>query len=124
MFKPLAFLAVLTLTAPAFAASAVPGDTDKDGTTDLAEAKAAAGAAFDKFDVDHDGTLDAKELKGRIVKKDWPAIDPDHDKTVSRDEYLNYVDALFKVADKDADGTLDAKEMRSTAGRKLQKLMK
>jgi Ca2+-binding EF-hand superfamily protein len=124
MLRPLALLAALALTAPAFAAGAVPGDADKDGTTDLQEARSAAAAEFDKLDADHDGTLDAKELKRRIVKKDWPAADPDKDKTVSRDEYFNYVDALFKVADRDGDGTLDAKEMRSKAGRKLQKLMK
>jgi hypothetical protein len=33
-------------------------DTDKDGTIDENEAKAAAGAAFDKLDTDKDGTLD------------------------------------------------------------------
>ncbi len=124
MLRPLALLAALTLASPAFAAGAVPGDADKDGTTDLQEARTAASAVFDKLDVDHDGTLDAKELKGRIVKKDWPAVDPDKDNTVTREEYLNYVDALFKVADKDAEGTLDAKEMRSKAGLKLQKLLK
>src|SRR6202163_4029145 len=37
-------------------------DTDNDGTVDLAEAKKAASALFDKLDRDHDGTLDKREL--------------------------------------------------------------
>jgi hypothetical protein len=32
-------------------------DTDNDGTVDLAEAKKAASALFDRLDPDHDGTL-------------------------------------------------------------------
>ena len=84
---------MVTGATPALAASALSAlDTDKDGTVDLEEAKAAAGAEFDKLDVDHDGTLDRKELKGRISNKDWAAADPDNDKTVSKDEYLNFVE--------------------------------
>ena len=41
-------------------------DTDNDGTVDLAEAKKAASALFDKLDRDHDGTLDKRELAGRF----------------------------------------------------------
>ena len=124
MLKPLAVLAALTLATPAFAAGAVPFDTDKDGTVDMNEMKTAAGAAFDRLDPDHDGTLDAKELKGRISKKDWATADPDNDKTISRDEYLAYAESLFKAADKDSEGLLDAKELRSPTGRKLQSLLK
>ena len=76
-------------------------DTDKDGTIDLAEAKSAAGALFDKLDVNHDGTLDHKELKGRISAADWKIADPDNDKTISRDEYLAFVEVAFKRADTD-----------------------
>jgi hypothetical protein len=62
---------LVTSASPAFAASAIDSlDTDKDGTVDLAEAKAAASALFDKLDVDHDGTLDRKELKDRISAAD------------------------------------------------------
>ena len=81
---------VVTSASPAFAASAIDSlDTDKDGTVDLAEAKAAASALFDKLDVDHDGTLDRKELKDRISAADWKIADPDNDKTISKDEYLS-----------------------------------
>jgi hypothetical protein len=51
---------------PAHAASASLAalDPDKDGTVDLAEAKAAGAKEFAKLDPDKDGTLDAKELGG------------------------------------------------------------
>jgi hypothetical protein len=115
----------LTSVSPAFAASALSAlDTDKDGTVDLAEAKAAASAIFDKLDKDKDGTLDRKELHGRISNKDWAAADPDNDKTVSKDEYLAFVEEAFKRADPDNDGTIDAKELRSRDGRALLRLLR
>jgi Ca2+-binding EF-hand superfamily protein len=132
--KTLTLASVLALSLPAiavmnaspsFAASALASlDTDHDGTVDLAEAKAAAGALFDKLDKDHDGTLDHKELHGRIANQEWTVADPDNDKTISKDEYLAYVEALFKKADPDNDGTIDAKEANSSAGHALLRLLK
>ena len=124
MLRSLIFASVLALAAPAYAASPTPFDADKDGTVDLAEAQTAAGVMFDRLDRDHDGTLDSKELKGRLAKKDWAAIDTDNDKTVSKDEYAAYVAAAFKLADVDGEGTLDKKELRSKAGRVLTKLLR
>jgi hypothetical protein len=124
MLRSLILAGALAFAAPAFAASATPFDTDKDGTVDLTEAQTAASALFDKLDTDHEGTLSPKELKGRISKKDWAVADPDNDKTMSKDEYSAYVAALFKEADADNEGTLDKKELRSAAGRKLVKLMR
>jgi EF hand len=110
---------------PSFAASALASlDPDKDGTVDLAEAKAAASALFDKLEKDHDGTLDQKELHGRISAKEWAVADPDNDKTISKDEYLAFVESVFKQADPDNDGTIDAKELRGPAGRALLRLVK
>ncbi len=110
---------------PSFAASALASlDPDKDGTVDLAEAKTAASALFDKLDRDNDGTLDAKEAHGRISAKEWAAADPDNDKTISKDEYLAFVETAFKHADPDNDGTIDAKELKSPAGRALLRLLK
>src|ERR1700737_5082909 len=54
-------------------------DTDNDGTVDLAEAKKAASALFDKLDPDHDGTLDKRELAGRLTPKEFAAADPDQE---------------------------------------------
>lgn len=111
---------MVTNASPALAASALSAlDTDKDGTVDLAEAKAAASTEFDKLD-----KLDRKELQGRISNKDWAAADPDNDKTVSKDEYLNFVEDAFKRADPDNDGTIDAKELRSRDGQALVRLLR
>jgi hypothetical protein len=110
---------------PSFAASALASlDPDHDGRVDLTEAKAAASALFDKLEKDRDGTLDHKELHGRISDKEWAVADPDNDKTVSKDEYLAYVEVLFKKADPDNDGTIDAKELNSPAGHALLRLLK
>lgn len=99
-------------------------DTDHDGTIDLAEAQAAAGKVFDGAETDKDGTVDAKELKGRLSKKDLKAADTDSDGTLDRKEYLALVEQRFKAADPDNDGTLDAKELKTPAGRGLLQLLK
>ena len=122
-------LAVLAASAalPAWAASkpkALMFDTDNDGTVDLAEAKKAASALFDKLDKDKDGTLDKRELRGRLSAKELAAADPDKDGTLTKDEYLAVVEQRFKAADPDNDGTLDAKELKSRAGRALVRLLK
>jgi hypothetical protein len=98
-------------------------DTDNDGTVDLAEAKKAAGATFDRLDTDKDGTLTLKELHGRLSRKEFAAGDPDHDKTLSKDEYLALVERRFKAADPDNDGTISAAEFGTPAGRALRRLL-
>jgi hypothetical protein len=121
-------LAALAIAAasPALARSGLPKglNTDADDTIDLAEAKTAAGALFDKLDKDHEGTLDARELHVRLKKDEIDAADPDKDKTLTKDEFLAVVEERFKAADKDADGTLDAKELQAKEGRALLKLLK
>jgi hypothetical protein len=99
-------------------------DSDKDGTVDLAEAKAAGSAAFDRLERDHDGTLDHSELHGRLNAKDMAAADPDKDGTLDKAEYLALVEQRFKAADPDNDGTVDASELRSPAGQALVRLLK
>jgi hypothetical protein len=94
-------------------------DGDRDGTVDLAEAKAAAAALFDKLDADKDGTLDAKELKGRMPAGKVRANDADHDGTLDKAEYLTVVETRFKAADPDKDGTIDCKEAATKAGKTL-----
>jgi Ca2+-binding EF-hand superfamily protein len=99
-------------------------DKDNDGTVDLAEAKAAASALFDRLERDKDGTLDKRELSRRLSAKELAAADPDHDGTLSKEEYLALVEQRFNAADPDHDGTLDAKELNSPAGKALLRLLK
>jgi Ca2+-binding EF-hand superfamily protein len=99
-------------------------DTDNDGTVDLAEAKKAASALFDKLESDKDGTLDKRELARRLSAKELAAADPDHDGTLTKDEYLAVVEQRFSAADPDHDGTLDSRELNSAAGRALLRLLK
>ena len=79
---------------------------------------------FSKLDRDHDGTLDARELKGRLSAQELVAADPDRDGTLTLDEYLAVVEQRFNAANPDKDGTLDAKELNSPAGKALLRLMK
>jgi Ca2+-binding EF-hand superfamily protein len=96
-------------------------DMDHDGTVDAAEAKKAASDLFDKLDVDKDGTLSIKELQGRLNRRDFSAADPDKDKTLTKEEYLAIVEQRFKAAD--GDGTVSAAEFRTPAGRALARLL-
>jgi hypothetical protein len=91
---------------------------------DLDEAKKAASAVFDRLERDKDGTLDKRELSRRVSAKELAAADPDHDGTLTKDEYLALVEQRFKAADPDNDGTLDAKELNSGAGRALLRLLR
>jgi hypothetical protein len=50
-------------------------DPDKDGAVDLAEARAACSAAFDRLETDDDGTLGHMELHGRLNAKHLAAAD-------------------------------------------------
>jgi Ca2+-binding EF-hand superfamily protein len=79
---------------------------------------------FDRLDKDKDGTLDVRELRGRLSAKELAAADPDNDGTLTKDEYLKVVEQRFNAANPDKDGTLDAREFRSKAGQSLLRLLK
>ena len=72
---------------------------------------------------DKDGTLDVKELKGRLTQQEFIAADPDKDGTLSKDEYLAVVEKRFKAADPDNDGTVSAAEFKTAAGRSLSQVL-
>jgi Ca2+-binding EF-hand superfamily protein len=122
------FLGSVSLTGGAFAATARGAlqalDPDRDGTVSLAEAKAAASRLFSTLDRDHDGTLDRRELRGRMVSKEFAAADGDHDGTLDKAEYLAAVERAFNAANRDNDGTLDAKELSTPRGRVLLRLLR
>ena len=109
------FLAIAALAVPVALATPASAkgnkiismiDTDNDDTIDLKEVQAVASAKFDALEGDKDGTLDAKELKGRGGKKVIAEADPDKDGTLDKKEYLALVESRFKAADPDNDGTL------------------
>jgi Ca2+-binding EF-hand superfamily protein len=89
----------------------------------VAEAKKAASDLFDRLDADKDGTLDIKELHGRLSRNDFDAADPDKDKTLTKEEYLAAVEKRFKAADADNDGTVSAAEFDTPSGRALVRLL-
>jgi Ca2+-binding EF-hand superfamily protein len=123
-----AVLGSMSLTGGALAATTRGAlqalDPDRDGTVSLAEAKAAASRLFARLDRDHDGTLDRRELRGRMVSKEFAAADGDHDGTLDKAEYLAAVEKAFRAANRDNDGTLDAKELSSARGRALLRLLR
>ena len=55
---------------------------------------------------------------------DTAAFDPDHDNTLTKDEYLAVVEKRFKAADKDNDGTLSSWELHTPAGKALVRLLR
>jgi hypothetical protein len=59
-----------------------------------------------------------------LSAKELAAADPDHDGTLTKDEYLAIVEQRFNAANADSDGTLDAKELATKAGQKLMRLLK
>ena len=104
-------------------------DTDKDGTIDLAEVKAAAAAMFIKLDTGHDGIVGAKDLAGRMVTTEQLSQGPNpwmFWKTrvrYTKDQYLVLAETWFVAADVNDDGTVDAKELETAAGQQLLKLL-
>ena len=78
---------------------------------------------FKEINPDNDGTLDAKELEGRLTEDELKAADPDNDGTLDEKEYMAVVEKKFKAADPDDDGTVDLKELKSPAGQDLLKLI-
>jgi hypothetical protein len=90
---------------------------------DLAEAKRAATDVFDKLDTDKDGTLNTRELQGRLSRKGLMGADRDNDLTLSKDEFLAVVEQRFKSADADGDGSVSAAEFATPTGRALAGLL-
>ncbi len=97
-------------------------DLDKDGTVTLDEVKSFASARFKALEKDRDGTLDDRELKGRLAAADFKSANADADTTIDEGEFMAYVEKLFKDAN-DGDASIDAKELDTPAGKKLVMLL-
>lgn len=126
----LALHAVIVTTSASAAQTADAGcaemkafDPDNDGTMDMDEARKAALALFDKLDHDKDGTLDARELSGRLTSAQLRAADPDHDGTLDKSEFLKVVEKRFEAANPDQDVTIECKEFRTPAGKSLLRVL-
>jgi Ca2+-binding EF-hand superfamily protein len=121
------FVATASLAPPARADSVsdfiAKWDPDHDRTLDLAEVNKAADAEFDKLDVDHDGSLSRKELGNRVTKAEFTAADVDHDGTLDKAEYQSIVAKRFQAANPGNDSTIDVAELKTTAGRRLLRLL-
>ena len=98
-------------------------DGDNDGKLELAEAKKAAESAFDRLNADKDQSLDRKELKGHLSKKQEKAGDTDNDGTLDKAEFVAIVEKLFTAANTDKDNALDCAELKSKAGRAMMRLL-
>jgi hypothetical protein len=59
-----------------------------------------------------------------LSARELAAADPDHDGTLTVDEYLVVVERRFNAANPDKDGTLDARELNTRAGKALLRLLK
>src|SRR5260370_12523366 len=128
VLRNLAVTSLIVVTLPAFGKSRQLNpikmfDTDNDGTVDLAEAKKAASALFDKLDRDHDGTLDKRELAARLTAKEFAGADPHHDGTLTKGEYLEVPEQRFSTANHDSHATLDPYEFCTKARRSLFPLL-
>lgn len=99
-------------------------DPDNDGRLDLAEAKKAALKLFHRLNTDKDGTLDRRELRGRVGLFEFVRANKDHDRTLDKAEYLALVEARFMAANRDKDGTIECDELNSLRGRRFLRLLK
>jgi hypothetical protein len=67
--------------------------------------------------------VDESELQGRLTSTQFREADPDHDKTLTKNEYLVAARKALRAADRDNDNSVDANELQTPPGRVLILLM-
>lgn len=97
-------------------------DTNKDKRIELSEAKQGADAVFTRLDTDKNGTLDARELKGRLKAGEATVSGKAVSWPLSRADYLAIVEERFKAADSGKDGKLSLQQIITPAGGRLIEL--
>jgi hypothetical protein len=59
-----------------------------------------------------------------VTRPEFLAADKDKDGTLDKAEYLSIVAERFHAANRDSDTTIEAKELHTSAGRRLEALLR
>jgi hypothetical protein len=101
-------------------------DTDNDKTISLPEIDEFALKKFDELKKPGEDALSIAELRGRISQGDFDAANTTRGNavpTLSKAEFLAWVDKLFKEANTVGEKTLSEEELKTAAGEKLIRLL-
>jgi hypothetical protein len=101
-------------------------DTDNDKTISIPEIDAFAVKKFDELKKPGEDALSIAELRGRITQADFDAANTTRGNavpTLSKAEFLAWVDKLFKEANTVGEKTLNVEEFKTPAGEKLIRLL-
>jgi hypothetical protein len=101
-------------------------DTDHDKTISVPEIDAFATRKFDELRKPGEEALSMADLGGRISQADFDAANTTRGNavpTLSKVEYLAWVDKLFKEANTVGEKTLSEEELKTPAGEKLIRLL-
>ena len=103
-------------------ASAHLWDLDHNGTYTCDEWKQYATRIFNLADRNHDGYVDATEFKTiqqaapMFKEADLAYFDENHDRRVSRDEFVNKPNPIFARYDKNGDCRVTSQELKEPSG--------
>jgi hypothetical protein len=102
--------------------------TDNSKTIPLPEIDAFAMKKFGELKKPGEEALSMADLRGRISQADFDAANTTHGNssavpTLSRVEFLAYVDKLFREANTVGEKTLSEAELKTPAGEKLIRLL-
>lgn len=120
---------LLGAASPAAAYRLVPADAvayfDLDGDQMLAwnEVEAAARKAFARLDKAGTGRIPFADVADRLNRRQFDAVNPDHDGTLEIDEWLALARKRFEAADQNRDGKLTRSELGRPAGKALVDLL-
>lgn len=100
-------------------------NSNNDQTLSRKELDAYAAKKFTQLNTKGHETLSRAELGDRISDADFDAANTGHrkDQTLSRREFIAYVDRLFKEANAKGNRSLSLEELGAPAGQKLIQLL-